>query len=52
MHYRGQGHEIAVLLPTRSFGADDAALLHAAFQEAYRRLYSRVIPGVEVEVLS
>jgi N-methylhydantoinase A len=52
MRYRGQGHEIAVSLPTRSFGADDAALLHAAFEEAYRRLYSRVIPGVEVEVLS
>jgi N-methylhydantoinase A len=52
MRYRGQGHEIAVSLPIRSFGADDAALLHAAFEEAYRRLYSRVIPGVEVEVLS
>jgi N-methylhydantoinase A len=52
MRYRGQGHEIAVSLPTRSFGADDAALLHGAFEEAYRRLYSRVIPGVEVEVLS
>ena len=27
-------------------------MLLAAFEEAYRRLYSRVIPGVEVEVLS
>ena len=26
--------------------------LRAAFEDAYRRLYSRVIPGVEVEVLS
>ena len=52
MRYRGQGHEIAVQLPPRTYGADDATLLHAAFEDEYRRLYSRVIPGVEVEVLS
>jgi N-methylhydantoinase A len=52
MRYRGQGHEIAVQLPARIYRADDATLLHAAFEDEYRRLYSRVIPGVEVEVLS
>ena len=52
MRYRGQGHEIAVPLPTRTYREDDGALLHTAFEDAYRRLYSRVIPGVEVEVLS
>jgi N-methylhydantoinase A len=52
MRYRGQGHEIAVLLPTRAYRDSDAALLYAAFEDEYRRLYSRVIPGVEVEVLS
>jgi N-methylhydantoinase A len=52
MRYRGQGHEIAVQLPTRPYREEDAALLHTAFEEAYRRLYSRIIPGVEVEVLS
>jgi N-methylhydantoinase A len=52
MRYRGQGHEIAVALPTRAYRGDDAAFLHAAFEDEYRRLYSRVIPGVEVEVLS
>jgi N-methylhydantoinase A len=52
MRYRGQGHEIAVALPTRSFRDDDAALLQDAFEQEYRRLYSRVIPGVEVEALS
>jgi N-methylhydantoinase A len=52
MRYRGQGHEIAVPLPTRLYGADDATIFHAAFEKAYRRLYSRVIPGVEVEILS
>jgi N-methylhydantoinase A len=52
MRYRGQGHEIAVPLPARRYHAGDAAELLAAFETAYRRLYSRVIPGVEVEVLS
>jgi N-methylhydantoinase A len=52
MRYRGQGHEIAVPLPVRPYRDDDAERLHAAFEEEYRRLYSRVIPGVEVEVLS
>ena len=52
MRYRGQGHEIAVPLPAPTYRDDDAASCCAAFEEAYRRLYSRVIPGVEVEVLS
>jgi len=52
MRYRGQGHEIAVPLPTRSYRDDDAAPLRDAFENEYRRLYSRVIPGVEVEILS
>jgi N-methylhydantoinase A len=52
MRYRGQGHEIAVTLLARSYRAEDAAMLLAAFEEAYRVLYRRVIPGVEVEVLS
>jgi N-methylhydantoinase A len=52
MRYRGQGHEIAVPLPTRSYRDDDAAPLRDAFENEYRRLYTRVIPGVEVEILS
>jgi N-methylhydantoinase A len=52
MRYRGQGHEIAVPVPARPFRAEDAGKLLEAFEEAYRALYSRVIPGVEVEVLS
>jgi N-methylhydantoinase A len=52
MRYRGQGHEIAVPLPVRLYRGDDAQTLHALFEDAYRRLYHRVIPGVEVEVLS
>jgi N-methylhydantoinase A len=52
MRYRGQGHEIGVPLAAKTYRHEDAVEIHAAFEEAYRRLYSRVIPGVEVEVLS
>jgi N-methylhydantoinase A len=52
MRYRGQGHEIAVPLPARDYRADDAGTLRARFEDAYRALYHRIIPGVEVEILS
>jgi N-methylhydantoinase A len=52
MRYRGQGHEIAVPLPVRDYRADDAGTLRALFEDAYRALYHRIIPGVEVEILS
>jgi N-methylhydantoinase A len=52
MRYRGQGHEIAVTLPARPYRGEDAEPLRHAFENEYRRLYSRVIPGVEVEILS
>ncbi len=48
MRYRGQGHEIAVELPERA-DADD---YRERFDEAYRRLYGRTIPALEVEVMS
>jgi N-methylhydantoinase A len=52
MRYRGQGHEIAVELPVRDFTAADRSVLRELFETAYRRLYSRSIPGVEIEILS
>ena len=52
MRYRGQGHEIAVELPVREFTAADRSSIRELFEAAYRRLYSRAIPGVEIEILS
>jgi N-methylhydantoinase A len=52
MRYRGQGHEIAVQLPVRTFTAADRTTITDMFEAAYRRLYSRPIPGVEIEILS
>src|SRR6202030_2372666 len=52
MRDRGQGHEIAVPVPARTYREEDAAELLDAFDAAYRPHYRLVIPGVEVEVLS
>jgi N-methylhydantoinase A len=52
MRYRGQGHEVAVALPAERYGPDGGARLHAAFEDAYRELYGRVIPKLEVEALT
>jgi N-methylhydantoinase A len=52
MRYRGQGHEIAVVLPVRDFTASDKPIIADLFEKAYRRLYSRSIPGAEIEILS
>jgi len=45
MRYKGQGHEIAVNLPARTYTPTDGALPPAAFEAAYRALYRRTIPG-------
>jgi N-methylhydantoinase A len=52
MRYRGQGHEIVIAMPVRPYREADAAELRHLFEEAYRHLYRRIIPGVEVELLS
>jgi N-methylhydantoinase A len=39
-------------VPGGVYRAEDAPRLVEAFEAAYRQLYSRVIPGVEIEVLS
>jgi N-methylhydantoinase A len=49
MRYRGQGHEVAVVL---SPGAIDPDAMRAAFDATYTRLYGRTIPGLEIEALT
>ncbi|MCG8542681.1 MAG: hydantoinase/oxoprolinase family protein, partial [Alphaproteobacteria bacterium] len=52
MRYRGQGHEIAATLPVRPYTADDGAALGEIFDAEYRSLYGRIIPNLEVEILT
>lgn len=52
MRYVGQGHEIAVELPPRPLTADDLPAVAEGFEAAYRQLYGRTIPGLDIEVLN
>jgi N-methylhydantoinase A len=52
MRYRGQGHEVMVPLPERPYVRNDNETFGEAFEAAYRALYSRAIPGVDIEVVS
>jgi 5-oxoprolinase (ATP-hydrolysing)/N-methylhydantoinase A len=51
MRYQGQGYELRVPLASSRMQKGDATVLRAAFEDAYRGMYGRVIEGAEVEVL-
>lgn len=51
MRYLGQGHEIRVALPERSFMEGDSTVLATAFEDTYRGLYGRVIENAAIDLL-
>ncbi|MEW6297960.1 MAG: hydantoinase/oxoprolinase family protein [Thermodesulfobacteriota bacterium] len=52
MRYLQQGFEIRVPLPPGRLTQADVPALRRAFAEEYERLYKRLNPGVEIEVVS
>ncbi len=52
MRYRGQGHEIAVELPSGEYDESHRDELRRRFETAYARLYGRCLPDMEIEALS
>ena len=50
MRYSGQGWEIPVVLPHKEFVDGDVAMIQAAFEDAYRTLFGRIIDGLPVEI--
>ena len=52
MRYVGQGYEIAVAVPSGRIEASHAHALRRAFDDAYRALYGRLVPNLDVEALS
>lgn len=50
MRYTGQGWEIPVVLPYRSFSNGDSKEILAAFEDAYRGLFGRVIGDLGIEI--
>lgn len=52
MRYRGQGHDLSVELPARTYTDGDAAELEALFHAQYRSNYGRTIPNLRVQALT
>ena len=52
MRYVGQGYEIPVVYPAGLLAQDSADILRVAFEREYKRLYQRLIPDLDVEILS
>jgi N-methylhydantoinase A len=52
MRYVGQGHEIPVPLPVEEYDGNHGKIFQTAFDTAYRKLYGRLIDGIETEALS
>ncbi|MBR0671644.1 hydantoinase/oxoprolinase family protein [Neoroseomonas soli] len=55
MHYQGQTHTVAVPLPvTMDHGTTGVseAIIQAAFEKAYRRSFSRLLPGVGMRIVN
>ena len=50
MRYSGQGWEIPVELPYKTFSDADREDILAAFDAAYRTLFGRIIDGLSVEI--
>jgi N-methylhydantoinase A len=49
MHYQGQTHAVAVPLPFTAGEASEAAIT-AAFEAAYTKAFSRLLPGIPVRL--
>lgn len=52
MRYHGQGHEIEIDLPARALKQGDLTALQAAFETEYSRQFSRIVPGMTIEILN
>ena len=52
LRFRGQDFELVVELPEGPYAPASAGDISDAFRRAYERVFSRVPPGVEVEVVS
>ncbi|AXI56420.1 methylhydantoinase [Sulfitobacter sp. JL08] len=52
MRYHGQGHEIEIALPERKLAASDIAGLKASFEREYSQQFSRIVPGMKIEIMN
>ncbi len=50
--YVGQGHEIKVAVPEGALIKADGEKIRVAFEAEYARQYDRVVPGLDIEILT
>jgi N-methylhydantoinase A len=52
MRYAGQGHEIKVPIDNSILENQHAVKIKATFEEQYEKLYSRILPNADIEILT
>ena len=52
MRYKGQGHEIEAGIPEDNLDRKAIQNLVGIFEDEYRRLFGRVVPGMKIEVMN
>ena len=52
MRYAGQGHEIKVPIENDILSNKDGNKIKETFEENYEKLYSRILPNADIEILT
>ena len=52
MRYAGQGHEIKVAIDNADLSNEHSAKIKSSFEEQYEKLYSRILPNADLEILT
>ena len=52
MRYAGQGHEIKVAIDNADLSNYHSAKIKSSFEEQYEKLYSRILPNADIEILT
>ncbi len=52
MRYAGQGHEIKVPIDNNILSSEDAGKIKRSFEQKYEKLYSRILPNADIEILT
>ena len=52
MRYLGQGAEVSVAIPDGAVGVQTSAILQAAFEAQYEKLYGRLVPNAAIQVIT
>ena len=52
LRYVGQGHEVLIDLPVKTYDRSDATAIKQEFEATYRKVYGRNLPNADAELLT